>query len=289
MSNPSPNRDSELRVTAYDRVSSWLVSLLVMTSVLVAALLMVYFARGCRRARWRYRPSRCRSPAAAEEAREAKGARCRSPISPSRPNRNWKTRSTRSPPRSTRPSRCCSTRSSTPLRRSSRITSTRASPARRAAAAAAEPASARAPAPAADRVAAVAAAAACIAASRNARSTSSRANLLEYARYLDFFKIELGVLGRDNKVYYAYNLSQQTPSVREGKPDDELRLYMNSALGRFAALDRRLAQRAKSPTVGRSFCSSTRTKRRPFCTVWNALGPRRRTENRNKSSAQCFA
>jgi hypothetical protein len=69
-------------------------------------------------------------------------------------------------------------------------------------------------------------------------------NLLEYARYLDYFKIELGVLGQDNKIYYAYNLSQRVPSVREGSPADEQRLYMNSARGRFAALDRRLAQRA---------------------------------------------
>ena len=69
-------------------------------------------------------------------------------------------------------------------------------------------------------------------------------NLLEYAQYLDFFKIELGVLGQDNKIYYAYNLSERVPSVREGTPADEQRLYMNSARGRFAALDRRLAQRA---------------------------------------------
>jgi hypothetical protein len=70
-------------------------------------------------------------------------------------------------------------------------------------------------------------------------------NLLEYAQFLDYFKIELGVLGQDNKIYYAYNLSARTPSVREGAPSDEQRLYMNSARGRFAALDRRLATRAK--------------------------------------------
>jgi hypothetical protein len=69
-------------------------------------------------------------------------------------------------------------------------------------------------------------------------------NLLEYAQFLDYFKIELGVLGQDNKIYYAYNLSQRVPSSREGAPTDERRLYMNSARGRFAALDRRLATRA---------------------------------------------
>jgi hypothetical protein len=76
-------------------------------------------------------------------------------------------------------------------------------------------------------------------------------NLFEYAQYLDFFKIELGVLGQDNKIYYAYNLSQKVPSVREGTPAEEQRLYMNSARGRFAALDRRLAQRAKIVDRGR--------------------------------------
>jgi hypothetical protein len=76
-------------------------------------------------------------------------------------------------------------------------------------------------------------------------------NLLEYARFLDFFGIELGVLGRDNKIHYAYNLSQEAPSVRSGEPGDELRFYMNSARGRFAALDRRLAARAKIADQGR--------------------------------------
>jgi hypothetical protein len=69
-------------------------------------------------------------------------------------------------------------------------------------------------------------------------------SLLEYAQWLDFFKIELGVLGRDNKVYYAYNLSRDKPSVRVGEPAQEQRLYMNPADSQFAALDRRLAEKA---------------------------------------------
>ncbi len=70
------------------------------------------------------------------------------------------------------------------------------------------------------------------------------ADLAEYARWLDFFKIELGVLGQDNKVYYAYNLSQAKPSVRTGDPADEQRLYMNPTNSEFAALDRKLAEAA---------------------------------------------
>jgi hypothetical protein len=69
-------------------------------------------------------------------------------------------------------------------------------------------------------------------------------DLNEYARWLDYFKIELGILGQDNKVYYAYNLSQAKPDVRSGDPVDEQRLYMNPALGAFAALDRQLIEKA---------------------------------------------
>jgi hypothetical protein len=69
-------------------------------------------------------------------------------------------------------------------------------------------------------------------------------NLREYAEWLDFFKIELGVLGQDNKVYYAYNLSREKPETRVGEPSQEQRLYMNPAQSPFAALDRRLATKA---------------------------------------------
>jgi len=76
-------------------------------------------------------------------------------------------------------------------------------------------------------------------------------NLLDYARFLDFFKIELGVLGQDNKIHYAYNLSHKTPDVRDGDPASEQRLFMNSARGRFAPLDRQLVTRAKLAEKGR--------------------------------------
>lgn len=75
-------------------------------------------------------------------------------------------------------------------------------------------------------------------------------NLHQYAEFLDYFRIELGVLGRDNKIHYAYNLAKQVPDVRVGEPGEEDRLYMNSALGRFAALDRRLAKNAGIVDLG---------------------------------------
>jgi hypothetical protein len=70
------------------------------------------------------------------------------------------------------------------------------------------------------------------------------ASLRQYAQWLDFFGIELGMLGRDNKVYYAYNLSHDQPSVRVGDPAEDQRLYMNPTNSEFAALDRRLAAKA---------------------------------------------
>jgi len=76
-------------------------------------------------------------------------------------------------------------------------------------------------------------------------------NLLEYARFLDYFGVELAVFGRDNKIHYAYNLSQEAPSVRVGEPADEMRYWMMSARSRFAGLDRRLAARSGIADQGR--------------------------------------
>jgi len=73
----------------------------------------------------------------------------------------------------------------------------------------------------------------------------------EYAQWLDFFQIELGVLGQDNKVYYAYNLSREKPDVRVGDPAQEQRLFMNPTDSQFAALDRQLAAKAGIAGKGR--------------------------------------
>ncbi len=77
------------------------------------------------------------------------------------------------------------------------------------------------------------------------------ANVREYGQWLDYFKIELGVLGQDNKVYYVYNLSQDKPDVRVGDPKLEQRLYMNPTDSQFAALDRQLAVKAGVADKGR--------------------------------------
>src|SRR3954464_5667969 len=73
----------------------------------------------------------------------------------------------------------------------------------------------------------------------------------EYAQWLDYFQIELGVLGQDNKVYYAYNLSHEKPDVRVGDPAQEQRLFMNPTDSQFAALDRQLVAKAGIAGKGR--------------------------------------
>jgi hypothetical protein len=66
-----------------------------------------------------------------------------------------------------------------------------------------------------------------------------------YGQQLDFFKIELGVLMPGNKVIYASNFSNRTPTRREGPADQEKRYYLtwrrDSAL---QEADRELLRRA---------------------------------------------
>jgi hypothetical protein len=70
-------------------------------------------------------------------------------------------------------------------------------------------------------------------------------SIQEYAQWLDFFKIELAVLNQDeNKVYYASQLAQAKPSVRVGDPAKEGRLCMIPTDSQFSALDRQLATKA---------------------------------------------
>jgi hypothetical protein len=77
------------------------------------------------------------------------------------------------------------------------------------------------------------------------------ASLLEYAQWLDYFQIELGVLSpQDNKVYYAYHLSNEKPDVKIGDPAQEQRLFMNPTDSQFAALDRQLCVKAGIATKG---------------------------------------
>ncbi len=79
-----------------------------------------------------------------------------------------------------------------------------------------------------------------------------RGNTLKtYARQLDFFKIELGVLFPGNKVQYAFNLSQGRPSRRTGPADQEQRYYLTWQQGGLEEADQELLGLAGIQSEGR--------------------------------------
>ncbi|HLA84028.1 MAG TPA: hypothetical protein VJL29_04480 [Thermoguttaceae bacterium] len=65
-----------------------------------------------------------------------------------------------------------------------------------------------------------------------------------YARQLDYFGIELGVLIPDNKVLYVSKLAQARPEIREGSRDDEKRYRFTWTQGSLEQADRTLLARA---------------------------------------------
>jgi hypothetical protein len=80
----------------------------------------------------------------------------------------------------------------------------------------------------------------------------SATNIEEYAKQLDFFKVELGVVGGGNpNVDYISNLSSPTPTVRVGDPKDEHRLRFLHRTGELRAGDLELAAKAGVKTEGR--------------------------------------
>lgn len=78
------------------------------------------------------------------------------------------------------------------------------------------------------------------------------ADRVEYARFLDFWKVELAVLDqRNNTVYYASEFTKASPTVRTADPskDPENRVSFLSNGTAFESLDRNLVTRAG--TAGR--------------------------------------
>ncbi|HEV3023084.1 MAG TPA: hypothetical protein VGX76_11480 [Pirellulales bacterium] len=68
----------------------------------------------------------------------------------------------------------------------------------------------------------------------------------DYAKILDFFHIELGVLG-SGQVVYLSNLTQGRPNTRTGASKDDLRLYMSWRQGKMREADDELLRRAGVP------------------------------------------
>jgi len=77
-------------------------------------------------------------------------------------------------------------------------------------------------------------------------------NSLEvYAKQLDSFGIELGVLMPGNEVRYASNLSKSKPDTRTGPADEEKRYYLTWRGGELQQADRELLSRAAIDSSGR--------------------------------------
>lgn len=72
----------------------------------------------------------------------------------------------------------------------------------------------------------------------------------EFARWLDYYKIEIGVLGRDNLVHYAFNFSQPIPQTRIAEPSKENRGYTSAADGPMPTLTDQLARKADIAKLG---------------------------------------
>lgn len=74
----------------------------------------------------------------------------------------------------------------------------------------------------------------------------SKSTLDAYARQLDFFKIELGVLLPDNKIIYAHNLTKSKPDTRTvaNPAASENRYYLTWRSGEMQQADRELFSRA---------------------------------------------
>jgi hypothetical protein len=80
----------------------------------------------------------------------------------------------------------------------------------------------------------------------------SAASLDEYARQLDYFRVELGVAGGGNpNVEYITKFSASSPTVRTGDPKDERRLRFLHRSGELRQEDRQLAAKAGVRTDGR--------------------------------------
>ncbi len=75
-------------------------------------------------------------------------------------------------------------------------------------------------------------------------------NLNVYARQLDFFGIELGVVMPNDQMIYVYNLSQPKPDTRRGPPDRE-KYYFTWLRGELQQADRDLIARAGVSGRGR--------------------------------------
>ena len=72
-----------------------------------------------------------------------------------------------------------------------------------------------------------------------------------YTRQLDFFKIELGIIGQASDIVYLSNLSAPTPTSKNQSAAGEERLYLIWQRGSMREADEEILARAKIPAAGK--------------------------------------
>jgi hypothetical protein len=74
---------------------------------------------------------------------------------------------------------------------------------------------------------------------------------LEYARQLDYFKIEIGAVSKNGKIEYIAKVSQRKPERRVGYAESEYRLRIGWKRGALVAADRKLLAKAGINSQGK--------------------------------------
>jgi hypothetical protein len=72
-----------------------------------------------------------------------------------------------------------------------------------------------------------------------------------YTRQLDYFKIEVGLIGGSDQIEYLVNLADPVPTVRKAPASAEKRLYLIWQRGSMREADEQLCSRARVPTAGK--------------------------------------
>ena len=72
-----------------------------------------------------------------------------------------------------------------------------------------------------------------------------------YARQLDYFHIELGLIGGSDQITYLSRLADPTPQQRSGPASEEQRLYLVWHRGSLREADEQLVAKAKLPLAGK--------------------------------------
>lgn len=72
-----------------------------------------------------------------------------------------------------------------------------------------------------------------------------------YTRQLEYFKIEVGLIGGSDQVEYLVNIADPVPTVRKAPVSAEKRLYLIWQRGSMREADEQLCSRARVPTAGK--------------------------------------